>query len=102
LLSGIFSPIEKASCAKSFILTSALPEVNSLWLNFQLLIALHSPYAVLETGLRMCPAEKSRDSDLVVTLGVRSLQSGLLRNYREKWASFAYFEGKSFGVSLHS
>jgi len=27
------------------------------------LIASHSPHHLLETGLRMCPAEKSRDSD---------------------------------------
>ncbi len=31
---------------------------------------------------------------------VRSLQSGLLRNYREKWASFAYFGITSGGISL--
>jgi hypothetical protein len=41
-------------------------KVNSLWLNPQLLIALHSPYPLLETGLRMCPAEKGRDSDPVL------------------------------------
>jgi len=29
----------------------------------RLVIALHSPIALLETGLRMCPPEKSRDSD---------------------------------------
>jgi hypothetical protein len=31
---------------------------------------------------------------------VRSLQSGLPANYREKWASFAYFGGKNAGISL--
>ena len=29
------------------------------------------------------------------------MQSGLLKSYREKWASFAYFEGKGSGISLH-
>jgi hypothetical protein len=36
-------------------------KVNSLWPNPQLLIALHSPNALLETGLRMCLPEKSQD-----------------------------------------
>jgi hypothetical protein len=27
------------------------------------MIALRSPYAFLETGLRMCPPEKRRDGD---------------------------------------
>jgi hypothetical protein len=35
-------------------------KVNSLCPNPRLLIALHSPYPLLETGLRLCPAEKSR------------------------------------------
>jgi hypothetical protein len=34
-------------------------KVNSLWPNPGLLIALHSPYALLKTGQRMCPPEKS-------------------------------------------
>src|ERR1017187_4228410 len=38
------------------------------------MIALHSPYALLETGLRMCPPEKSQDSDLIRCRAVRSLQ----------------------------
>jgi len=75
-------------------------KVNSQWLNPRLLIALHSPTAILETGLRMCPAEKSRDSDPVLSFAVRFLQSGLLRNYREKWASFAHFGGKGGGIYL--
>jgi hypothetical protein len=37
-------------------------KVNSPWPNARLLIALHSPYALRETGQRMCPPEKSRDS----------------------------------------
>jgi hypothetical protein len=39
----------------------ALAKVNPLRSKSQLLIALHSPYALLEIGLRMCPAEKNRD-----------------------------------------
>jgi hypothetical protein len=35
-------------------------EVNSLCMNLRLLIAFHSLYALLETGLRVCPPEKSR------------------------------------------
>jgi hypothetical protein len=38
-------------------------KVNSLWPNPQLLIALHSPNAPLETGLRRCLPEKSQDTD---------------------------------------
>jgi hypothetical protein len=40
--------------------SSRLPEVNSLGPHPQLLIALHSPDALLETGLRMYIPEKSR------------------------------------------
>jgi hypothetical protein len=40
-------------------------KVNSLWPNPQLLIALHSPNALLETGLRMCPPEKSQESTAI-------------------------------------
>jgi hypothetical protein len=38
-------------------------KVNSLWPNPQLLIALHSSNALLETGLRMSLPEKSQDTD---------------------------------------
>jgi hypothetical protein len=41
-------------------------KVNSLSPNPQLLIALHSPNKLREAGLRMCPPEKSRDSDSVL------------------------------------
>jgi hypothetical protein len=37
-------------------------QVNSLWPNPQLLIALHSPNAPLETGLCMCLPEISQDN----------------------------------------
>ena len=75
-------------------------KVNSRSPNPQLLIALHSPNGLRETGLRMCPPEKSRDSDPDLTRAVRSLQSGLLSNYREMRASFAHFGGKDGGISL--
>jgi hypothetical protein len=42
---------------------NVLSKVNSLWPTFRLVIALYSPNALLETGLRMCLPEKSRDSD---------------------------------------
>jgi len=38
--------------------SKVLRKVNSLWPNPRLLIALHSPNSLLETGLRMCPREK--------------------------------------------
>ena len=53
-----------------------------------------------ETGLRMSSPEKSRDSDPVLCRAFRSLQSVLLRNYREKRASFACFGVKDDGISL--
>jgi hypothetical protein len=81
-------------------LSKMLTKVNSQWPNPRRVIALHSPDALLETGLRMCPAEKSWRSDPVLNRAVRSLQSGLFRNYRDKWAYFAYFWGNGGGISL--
>jgi hypothetical protein len=40
-----------------------LAKVNSRCPKPGILIALHSPYAILETGLRICLPEKSEDSD---------------------------------------
>src|ERR1700733_1629864 len=40
-------------------------KANSLSANPQPLIALHSPSALLETGLRVCLPEKNRDSDVL-------------------------------------
>jgi hypothetical protein len=57
-------------------------------------------YGLGETGLRMCPLEKNRESDPNLSRAVRSLQSGLLGNYREKWACLAHFRGKRGGISL--
>ena len=76
-------------------------KVKSRSTNPRLLIALHSPKGLRETGLRMCPSEKRWDSDPDLTRAVPSLPSGLLRNYREKWAPFAYFEVRGGGISLH-
>ena len=58
-----------------------------------LLIALYSPGALLETGLRMCLPEKSQGSERLRCWAVRSLQSGLSRNNREIRACFAHFGG---------
>jgi hypothetical protein len=45
------------------VVTEGQPtKVNSLWPNPQLLIALHSPNALLETGLRIRLPEKSQDN----------------------------------------
>jgi hypothetical protein len=41
--------------------SSDVDKVNPLWPNPRLVIALHSPNALLETGLRVCPPEKSQD-----------------------------------------
>ena len=38
-------------------------KVKSLWPNARLLIASHSPNTLLETGLHMCPPEKSQGMD---------------------------------------
>ena len=43
--------------------SKVLPKVNSRRTNLRLVIALHSSYARLETGLRECPPEKRQDSD---------------------------------------
>jgi CubicO group peptidase (beta-lactamase class C family) len=59
----LFHFVERLAGAE---LLSRMPtKVNSLWPNPWPLIALHSPTALLETGLRMCPREKSRVSDLL-------------------------------------
>ena len=70
-------------------------------MNPRLLIALHSPSVLCETGLRVGPPENRRDSDPILSRAVRSLQSGLQKKYCKKWASFAYFEGRGGAVSVH-
>jgi hypothetical protein len=54
------------------------------------LIALHSPNARLETGLRKSHPEKSQYVEAMRYRAVRSLQSGLCANNREIRACFAY------------
>ena len=75
-------------------------KVNPLWRNLRLVIALHSPNALLETGLSMCPPEKSRDSHPLRCRAVRSLLSGLSGKNREIRACFAYFWVSCGGTSL--
>src|SRR5258706_13820229 len=67
-------------------------EVNSLGSNPWHVIAFHSPNALLETGLRMCPPEKGRDSDRLRRRAVSSLRSDLFRDYREIRATFRISE----------
>src|SRR5579863_1593520 len=63
-------------------------------------IALHSPIALLETGLRTCPPEKRRDSDPLRLRAVHSLQSGLRMKYCGIRACFAHFAGTGGGLCL--
>ena len=67
--------------------SKALPEVNSRCPKPGILIALHSPYAILETGLRICHPEKSQPVDAIRSRAVRSLQSALRTKYYEIRAS---------------
>jgi hypothetical protein len=71
-----------------------LARVNSRCPKLAILIALHSPHAILETGLRMCHPEKSPHIEAMRSPAVRSLQSMLLSKYREQRACFAYFRRK--------
>src|SRR5580692_9281535 len=66
------------------------------------LIALHSPNAVPETGLLMCPPEKSRPLTCFVGSAVSSLQSGLSGKNREIRACFVYSAASRDGNSLQS
>ena len=81
--------------------STVLGKVNSLSPNPQLLIALHSPNGLRETGLRICRPEKSQDSDALQCRVVRSLQSGLSRKNREIRACFAHFGETKGENSLH-
>ena len=69
----------------------ALTKVNSLWPNPRLVIALHSPYALLETGLPICLPEKTHDSTVFDAEQSILWKSGLPVNDREIRALFAYF-----------
>jgi hypothetical protein len=63
-------------------------------------IALHSPSASSETGLRMCPPEKGRQLDAIRSLTVRSLSSPLCGRNITKYGHLCVFLGKSGAVSL--
>jgi hypothetical protein len=91
---GLLSGEKTGSWEERNSMSNALPEVNSLGPNPQRLIALLSPGALLETGLRMCLPEKRQVIDLLRRRAVRSLQSGLSRNNREIRAFSAYFGGR--------
>jgi hypothetical protein len=64
------------------------------------LFALNSPNALFETGLHICPPEKSRASDALHCRVVHSLQSGLSRKNREKRALIAHRGGREARNSL--
>ena|SRR5208283_1317889 len=69
-------------------------KVNSRWPNPRLLIALHSPSPLGETGLRICPAEKRRDStsfQLISPFSAVRFADEILRNT----GMFRVFRGKS-------
>jgi len=80
--------------------SNGLTKSTSLWLNPRVVIALHSPSALLETGLHSCPPEKSQDKGRLRCPAVRSLRSGLFKHNREKLAYFTYFGGEDGGISL--
>ena len=65
-------------------------------------IALHSPHALLETGLRLGPPEKRRDIDATPSRAVRSLQSGSSSKNREIRACFAHFAENGGRNSMQS
>jgi hypothetical protein len=44
------------------LVSKVLAKVNSWGPNRRLVIALHLPNALLETGLRVCPSEKSQEN----------------------------------------
>lgn len=58
------------------------------------MIAFHSPDVLLETGLRICPPEKSPDIDATRSRVVSSLQSGSSKNNHELRALVAYFSAR--------
>jgi len=74
--------------------SKALAKINSLGSNPRLVIALHSPNALLKTGLRMCPPEKSRDSTASNAEQSVFRSPVFSRNNREIRALFAYFGAK--------
>jgi len=63
-------------------------------LHNRIVIALHSPYELVEPGLRICLPENGPGSDRIRCGAVRSLRSGLSGNSREIRALFAYLGAK--------
>ncbi len=82
------------------VVSKVRTKVNPLGPNPGLVIALHSPRALPETGLPMCPPEKGRQLDAIQSRAVHSLQFTLLTKYCETRACFAYFAAKGGAVSL--
>jgi hypothetical protein len=80
--------------------SQVLTKVNPLWPNPGVVIALPSPNALLETGLRMCPPEKSQGKCPPRHRAVHSLQSLLWTKYYEIRACFVYFRVSGGGLSL--
>jgi hypothetical protein len=74
-------------------------EVKSGSPHHPFVIALHSPGQIVETGLPMCPPEKSRDTGAAYCPAVRSPQSISASDNPEKWALFAHFGGSAGGTS---
>ena len=94
---------QKRSTGKCQIcLPRRVQKVNSLRRIPRFVIALHSPNALVETGLLMCASEKNWDSDGLRCRAVHYLQSGLWTKYCEIRAWFTYFGGESGGISLQS
>jgi len=50
--------------------------------------------SLIESGVRICPAEKSQDGDPVLSGAARSLQSDLSRNNREILTCFGHGKGR--------
>jgi hypothetical protein len=92
------TPLWEAPNAASKVRT----KVNPPSPNPRLVVALHSPNALLETGLRRCLPEKSQDSGALSSRAVHFLQSGLWTKYCEIRACCAYFGVGRGGVSLQS
>jgi hypothetical protein len=78
----------------------ALNKSSRLSPHHRFVIALRSPRALPETGLRTRPPEKVRQSDAIWSRAVHSLQSALRTKYCEIWACFAYFVAKVGADSL--
>jgi hypothetical protein len=65
-------------------------------------IALHSPYALLETGLRMCLPEKSQDSDRLRLLSSPFSAVRFVEEESRNTGMFRVFRREASLVSLQS